>query len=125
MANVTPTRMGGHNGNVVPRNAVVAQTIDGKLYSTRRATLVKDNGAGEALYHDRDAGYFIVRVSRMLGTVPLLDLLPCSDDKLKQWATANGALDLVTTQAAKVLIAKLMATKAGTAALSQLIRKHF
>lgn len=96
MATSGPTRIGGHQLGAAPRSAAVVQQIDGSVYSTRRAKLIFDNGRGETLYDDPASGYFLVRISRMLGNVPLLAVTPCSDEGLRNWAAANGVLNRVT-----------------------------
>ena len=95
MATNGPTRIGGHQLGAAPRSAAVVQEIDGNVYSTRRAKLIFDNGKGETLYEDPVSGYFLVRISRMLGNVPLLAVMPCSDEGLRNWAVANGVLNRV------------------------------
>ena len=126
-ANTTPkpATVGGHLTSTPskPIHPVVAQEIDGKTYSTRRATLIFNNGKGEALYLDDDPGYFLVTVSRFIGNVPVFAINPLSDAGLREWAVANGVLDRVTTKTAKTLVNKLMATKDGSAHLAKLLRK--
>ena len=119
-----PAHVGGHLTPSQPIHPIVAQEIDNKTYSTRRATPILNNGKGEALYHDTDPGYFLVVVSRFVGNVPVYAIRPLSDAELKQWATANGVMDRVTTKTAKALVGKLMSTTDGAEQLGKLIRKY-
>jgi hypothetical protein len=108
--NPTPARIGGH---LQPQPAEqprvdLAQQIDGKTYSTRRAALIHTSATGESLYYDKSAGYFVVKVTRIIAGWPAYAVVPLGDDQLKQWATANGVLDRVTAKAAGLGTALLM-----------------
>jgi hypothetical protein len=108
-----PTQVGGHQPapSVGSPRIDVAQQIDGRLYSTRRAALIHTNAKGESLYYDNGPGYFLVSVSRFIGNTPCYAVQPMSDEGLRQWATANGVLDRVTAKGAGLgtaLIAKMV-----------------
>ena len=87
-----PTQVGGHQPapSVGSPRIDVAQQIDGRLYSARRAALIHTNAKGESLYYDSGPGYFVVSVSRFIGNTPCYAVQPMSDEGLRQWATANG-----------------------------------
>jgi hypothetical protein len=109
-ATPTPTRLGGHlpaESAIQPR-VDIAQQIDGKTYSTRRAALIHTSATGESLYYDKPAGYFVVRVTRLIAGMPAYAVLPLGDEQLKQWATANGVLDRVTAKTAGLGTALLL-----------------
>lgn len=106
----TPTRLGGHlpaESAIQPR-VDIAQQIDGKTYSTRRAALIHTSSNGDSLYYDKASGYFVVRVTRLIAGMPAYAVLPLGDEQLKQWATANGVLDRVTAKAAGLGTALLL-----------------
>lgn len=111
-----PAKAGGHlSAPVVGAPRIdVAQQIDGRIYSTRRAALIHSNAKGEALYHDSGAGYFVVSVSRFIGNIPCYAVQPLSDDGLRQWATANAVLDRVTAKSEGL----------GTALLAKMVRQR-
>lgn len=113
-ATPTPTRLGGHlpaESAIQPR-VEIAQQIDGKTYSTRRAALIHTSSNGDSLYYDKAAGYFVVRVTRLIAGMPAYAVLPLGDEQLKQWATVNGVLDRLTAKAAGL----------GTALLAKMVR---
>ena len=124
MATPAPTRIGGHTYATSPKAVVptFAQQIDGKTYSTRRAELVLNNGKGEILYRDPEAGYFLVFVSRFIGAVPMYSTRPLSDHELNAWATKYGARTLISKASAKVLVKKLLASSGGSNELRKLMR---
>lgn len=126
MATPAPARKAGQLSKKAPSSVppAFAQSIDGKTYSTRRATLVHDNGKGEVLYRDPDAGYFLVFLSRVVGAVPMYGVRPLSDDALHAWAVNNGATGALGKASAKVLVTKLMATPTGRNQLNKLMRSR-
>lgn len=121
-----PAYVAGHLTPSVARpvHPIIVQELGDATDSTRRATLIFNNGKGETLYYENGPGYFVVYVSRFIGSIPAYAIKPLSDVDLKQWATTYSVIDRVTTKTAQSLVNKLMATPDGAARLSKLIRKH-
>jgi hypothetical protein len=94
----------------------LSQSIDGTLYSTRRAALVHDDGKGARLYYDREpTGYFAVKFTQGAGATPSAELTPLRGDALVKWASRHGAaqtLRKIEAAAPRVALGAAMRSRA-------------